>query len=179
LETRANPDQNIALPNTRAFIVTKDSPQQVMLQRNPYLFMVDTEGNQLPYVDYIMLDRVADRSLLDPKIVGGQYDFAGFQTTIQNYTTYQDAAEQGGFKLVLWRSGKGSDVVYNVNMNWPDDMVRGVFSDVRFRRALSLAINREGDQPRRLLWPRHAPPNDGDPGLAPLQDRVRERLARL
>jgi peptide/nickel transport system substrate-binding protein len=140
---RANPDQNIDLPSTRGFIVTKDSPQQVMLQRNPYSFMVDTEGNQLPNVDQIMLDRVADRSLLDPKIVGGQYDYAGFQTSIQNYTTYQDAAEQGGYKLILWRSGKGSDVVYNVNMNWPEQMIRDVFSDVRFRRALSLAINRE------------------------------------
>ena len=104
---------------------------------------MDTAGNQLPYVDEIMLDRVADKSLLDPKIVGGQYDFAGFETNIQNYTTYQEAAEQGGYKLVLWRSGKGGDVVYNVNMNWPDEMMRTVFSDVRFRRALSLAINRE------------------------------------
>ena len=140
---RANPNQNMDVPVTRGYIVVKDTPQQVFLQRNPYLFMVDTEGNQLPYIDEILLDRVADKSLLDPKIVGGQYDFAGFETNIQNYTTYQEAAEQGGYHLVLWRSGKGSDVVYNVNMNWPEQQIRDVFSDVRYRRALSLAINRE------------------------------------
>ena len=140
---RADPNVNMDVPHTRGYIVTKDTPSTVFLQRNPYMFMVDTEGNQLPYVDYITNDRVAEKSLLDPKIVSGQYDFAGFENSIQNYTTYQEAADQGGYRLILWRSGKGSDVVYNVNMNWPDDMVRGVFSDVRFRRALSLAINRE------------------------------------
>ena len=140
---RANPSQNMDVPHTRGYVVVKDTPQQVFLQRNLYMFMVDTEGNQLPYIDEVLLDRVADVSLLDPKIVGGQYDFAGFETYIQNYQTYNDAAEQGGFHLVLWRSGKGSDVVYNVNMDWPDETQREIFSDVRFRRALFLALNRE------------------------------------
>ena len=140
---QADPRVNIDRPVTKPFVAVRETPQTVFFERNPYFFMVDTEGNQLPYIDYVTNDRVADKSLLDPKIVSGQYDFAGFQTSIQNYTTYQEAAEQGGYRLVLWRSGKGSDVVYNVNMNWPEDMVREVFSDIRFRRALSLAINRE------------------------------------
>ena len=66
-----------------------------------------------------------------------------YETYVQSYATYQDAAEQGGYHLVLWPSGKGSDVVYNVNMTWTDDMIREIFSDIRFRRALSLALNRE------------------------------------
>jgi peptide/nickel transport system substrate-binding protein len=44
--------------------------------------------------------------------------------------------------MTLWQSGKGSEVVYNVNCNWPDEEKRTVFQDDRFRQALSLAINR-------------------------------------
>jgi peptide/nickel transport system substrate-binding protein len=100
---------------------------------------------------------VADLALLNAKIVGGAFDFSGFDTSIQNYKTYSDAADKGGYKVVLWRSGKGSDVVYNVNCNWgqvgmqeeqkPEDpaakMIREIFMDDRFRHALSIAINRD------------------------------------
>ena len=47
----------------------------------------------------------------------------------------------GKAHMVLWPSGKGGEVVYNVNMNWADDEMRAVFSDDRFRQALSLALN--------------------------------------
>jgi peptide/nickel transport system substrate-binding protein len=59
-----------------------------------------------------------------------------------NYATYAAAGEAGNARLVLWQSGKGSEVVYNVNSNWPDEEWREVFRDDRFRQALSLAINR-------------------------------------
>ena len=64
---RADCTVNIDVPHLRGYVVVKDTPQQVMLMRNPYLFMVDTEGNQLPYIDEIMLDRVADVSAARPE----------------------------------------------------------------------------------------------------------------
>jgi peptide/nickel transport system substrate-binding protein len=135
--------QNPERPNIRAYVVESDNPQFCTWVRNPYFWMVDPEGQQLPYIDRITADRVADLTLLDAKVVGGQYDFAAFDTNIQNYATYQEAAEQGGYRIVLWQSGKGSEVVYNVNMTYDDEMMRSVFSDDRFRQALSLAINRD------------------------------------
>jgi peptide/nickel transport system substrate-binding protein len=134
-----------------------DSPERTLWEKNPYHFICDNEGNQLPYFDSITSLRVADLALLNAKIVGGAFDFSGFDTSIQNYKTYSDAADKGGYKVVLWRSGKGSDVVYNVNCNWgqvgmqeeqkPEDpaakMIREIFMDDRFRHALSIAINRD------------------------------------
>lgn len=164
---RSDPNQNIDRPNLRAMIPVKDTPEMVFLERNPYFWMVDPEGNQLPYIDKMVHNRVADRSMLDAKVVGGQYDFCGFNTSIENYSTYADAAEQGNYQILLWKSGKGSDVMYQFNLNWnmeegvptseqKPDMWREVFSDVRFRRAMSLAINR--DEINEVIYFGHATP---------------------
>jgi peptide/nickel transport system substrate-binding protein len=148
---KADPGLNMDVPIDRAFHPIDQKPERVLHERNPYHFITDSEGNQLPYVDNVSLERPADLSLHNAKIVGGSYDFSGFDTSIQNYKTYDDASAQGGYRVVLWRSGKGSDVVYNVNCNWGQGeetedpkatMMREIFLDDRFRYALSLAINR-------------------------------------
>ena len=145
------------IPHLRSHVAIDDSPERTIWQRNPYFFITDSEGNQLPYIDEISSIRAADLALHNAKIVGGSYDFVGFDSNIQNYKTYDDASAQGGYRVILWRSGKGSDVVYNVNSNYgwqgvqeekvePDPtrlMMREIFADDRFRHALSLAINRD------------------------------------
>jgi len=88
-------------------------------------------------------DRIADISLLDAKVVGGNYDFAGFQNNIQNYATYAEGAAASNAEVILWSSGKGSECQYHFNMSWPEDEWRNICSDDRFRQALSLAINRQ------------------------------------
>ena len=140
---KRNPDQNAAVPTLRAYVATEDTPDTTFLSRNPYFWQMDSEGNQLPYVDEIAAVRVADLAMQDAKIISGQLDFAGFSTSIQNYSTYDGAAEAGNYRIVLWKSGKGAEVVYQVNLNYPDDVWRNLFQDVRFRRALSLAIDRD------------------------------------
>ena len=129
-------------PRIEPHVPVKETPQMLFLERNPYYFIVDTEGNQLPYIDKINGDICADLSVFDAKVVGGTYDFAAFQLRILNYATYNEGAQASDARMVLWQSGKGGEVVYNVNMNWPDEEWRTVFSDDRFRQALSLAINR-------------------------------------
>ena len=152
------------IPHLRAHVASDDSPERTIWTRNPYFFIMDSEGNQLPYIDEVASIRASDLALHNAKIVGGSYDFVGFDSNIQNYKTYADAAEQGGYRVILWRSGKGSDVVYNVNANYgwvgiqeeqkaPDptrDMMREIFTDDRFRKALSLAINR--DEVNEILY---------------------------
>jgi len=129
-------------PRIEPMVPVKETPQMLFLERNPFYFIVDTEGNQLPYIDKINGDICSDLSIFDAKVVGGTYDFAGFQLRILSYATYAEGAAESNARMVLWQSGKGGEVVYNVNMNWPDEEWRTVFSDDRFRQALSLAINR-------------------------------------
>jgi peptide/nickel transport system substrate-binding protein len=137
-----NRSQSIDRPRVDVYMPVRDTPQMTFLERNPYYFAVDPEGNQLPYIDKIQMDRVADLSILDAKVVGGSYDFAAFQLRILSYSTYAEGAAASDARMLLWQSGKGGEVVYNVNMNWPDEEMRTVFQDDRFRQALSLAVNR-------------------------------------
>jgi peptide/nickel transport system substrate-binding protein len=113
------------------------------LERNPYYHAVDPEGNQLPYIDQLNMDRAADLAVYDAKLVGGSYDFAAFQARIIYYATYAEGAASSNARILLWPSGKSSEVMYNVNLNHPDPEWREVFADDRFRKALSLAINRD------------------------------------
>lgn len=138
-----NVDQDIDRPRVHAYLPTRDTPQTVTFERNPYYHAVDPEGNQLPYIDNMVLERAAELGMFDAKVVGGTYDFAAFSLTIQNYTTYAEAAEDNNSRIIIWPTGRGSDQVYNVNCTWPDEEWRTVFQDDRFRQALSLAINRQ------------------------------------
>ena len=135
--------QGAGRPRLEAFVPVRDTPSMSFLERNPYYHAVDPEGNQLPYLDNINMDRAADLSVLDAKIVGGTYDFAAFEMRILYYATYAEGAAGADARVILWESGKGGEAIYHVNMNWEDEEWREVFSDVRFRRALSLAVNRK------------------------------------
>ncbi|NLX42969.1 MAG: hypothetical protein GXY79_05760, partial [Chloroflexi bacterium] len=137
-----DPIWNLERPRLTPYQPVKDTPSMVFWERNPYYAAVDPEGNQLPYIDEVHSDRCADLSVYDAKLVGGAFDFAAFESRILFYATYAEGAALGNADMVLWPSGKGGEVVYNVNMNWADDEMREVFSDDRFRQALSLAVDR-------------------------------------
>ncbi|MGI6368981.1 MAG: ABC transporter substrate-binding protein [Anaerolineae bacterium] len=140
---QANRAQNIDLPRLECFIPVRDTPSMSFAERNPYYHAVDTEGNQLPYIDKVIMQKAPEISVLDTKIVGGTYDFAGFSLSILNYATYAEAAAESDSRMLLWQSGKGGEVIYHFNHNYPNAEWRSVFQDDRFRQALSMAINRK------------------------------------
>ena len=138
-----NPNRNAEVPRLSAYVVDKTTPQAVYYKRNPYYWMVDSEGKQLPYMDAIIMNRVDDGSVIEAKAVAGEYDFAmTWQLKVKNYRTYKDGEQKGGYKTIAWKNGLAAQLLFNFNMNYPDEVWRKVFSDVRFRRAMSVAINR-------------------------------------
>ncbi|MDN3722282.1 hypothetical protein QW131_31405 [Roseibium salinum] len=46
-----------------------------MLERNPYFWQIDTEGNQLPYIDQIVAPIDQDVESLILGVIGGRIDF--------------------------------------------------------------------------------------------------------
>jgi len=134
-----NPD----LPTIGPFKCAESRPGYLLYERNPYYWKVDTEGNQLPYIDRIITRKVEDIEMYNAKIIGGESDFAARSASLENYPLYKESAKKGNYRINLWISGYGSVVIYQANQTCKDPVLRKLFQDVRFRRALSLAINRE------------------------------------
>ena len=131
------------LPTVSAYTLAERTTTYLVYERNPYYWKVDTEGNQLPYIDKMNLGKVETGEMYNAKIVSGQADFAGEGTSFDNFPLYKENAEQGDYRVLLWKSTLQSRPVYQVNQTHKDPVLRKIFRDVRFRRALSLAINRE------------------------------------
>jgi peptide/nickel transport system substrate-binding protein len=140
--SKKEPDQNPEVPRLGAYVVDTVSPSMVTFKRNPYYWMVDSEGKQLPYLDGMSMERIDDLTAIEAKGVAGNYDFVCLALSVKNFKTYKEAEAKGGFKTLTWKSGKGAEMLFNFNMNYPDEVWRNIFSDVRFRRAMSVALNR-------------------------------------
>lgn len=131
-------------PHINAFVIKKVTTSYVEVERNPYYWKVDPAGNQLPYIDRVVALIVADREVYNAKIMAGEADLAGLYTEMANMRLYKESAEKGNYRVLIWKRPYGSGVVLQLNQTYEKDLVlRDVFRDVRFRRALSLAIDRE------------------------------------
>jgi len=131
-------------PTLKSFVLKEQGPNYILAERNPYYWKVDPAGNQLPYIDRIVVSAVADRETYNAKIVAGEVDLAGMQTELRNLALYKEGAERGNYHVFLWSRVQGVDVCYQPNQTYNKDLVlREILRDVRFRRALSLAIDRE------------------------------------
>jgi len=130
-------------PTICPYVLEKKTSDRRVYTRNPYYWKVDTAGNQLPYLDGIVAEIVTDVEVVQGMIMSGEIDFAGIQAGIRNYPMYKKYENEGGYRTILWESGMGSDVIYMPNQTNEDPVLREIFQDVRFRKALSLAIDRE------------------------------------
>ncbi|CAA9543763.1 MAG: ABC transporter, substrate-binding protein (cluster 5, nickel/peptides/opines) [uncultured Thermomicrobiales bacterium] len=134
---------NVEIPTLKAMIAVETTPTLVRYQRNPYFWAVDSQGNQLPYLDGAVMERLQDVENYHAKIVTGAYDYAVGNTSVLNYATYEGSAQTAGYRVLRWSSGRGGENFYQLNLNWPDAELRTIHQDVRYRRAMSLAINRQ------------------------------------
>jgi peptide/nickel transport system substrate-binding protein len=133
-----NPD----LPTLEPWRNTTPPPaERFVFQRNPYFHRVDGSGRQLPYISTVYLSISSDE-IIPAKTGAGESDLQGRYLRFDNYTFLRQAEKQHPIHVDLWRDGTGSEVAFLPNLNTNDKVWRGVMRDVRFRRALSLAIDR-------------------------------------
>jgi peptide/nickel transport system substrate-binding protein len=133
-----NPD----LPTLQPWHNTTRPPaDRFVAVRNPYFHRVDERGRQLPYIDRFVLT-IADPKLIPAKAGAGDADLQARDLNFNNYTFLKQGEKQNGYRTLLWRPGRGSHVALFPNLNANDPVWRKLLRDVRFRRALSLAIDR-------------------------------------
>lgn len=90
------------------------------------------------------------------KVSTGVLDFQQRKLRMQNYTLFMEYKEKGDYRVLLWKAANGSDPLIMPNQTCKDPVLRKLFQDNRFRKALSLAINRE--EINELLWLGQAEP---------------------
>lgn len=135
-------NDNTDLPSLQPWVnITLAPSERFVFVRNPYYYRVDPEGRQLPYIDQVTMPIVAG-SIIPTKTGAGDADLQARDIRFDNYTFLRKAAKRNGYDVRLWQTAKGSHVALYPNLNVNDDGWRALFRDVRFRRALSLAINR-------------------------------------
>ncbi|MBM3522488.1 MAG: ABC transporter substrate-binding protein, partial [Alphaproteobacteria bacterium] len=133
-----NPD----LPSLEPWVLqTKPPSERFIFVRNPYFHRVDANGRQLPYADRVTM-AVADAKLIPLKVNAGEADLQARGLAFNNYTFLRQASKRGEFDVRLWNTAKGAQLALYPNLNAEDPTWRALNRDVRFRRALSLAINR-------------------------------------
>jgi peptide/nickel transport system substrate-binding protein len=121
--------------------VKLDSQRQYY-ERNPYYFKVDTAGNQLPYADKVQVEYVANLEVANLKAISGELSVSGLDLLLVNYPVLKQSEKAGNYTVRLVNSERGADVAIALNQNHPDPVLKKIFGDVRFRQAISVAINR-------------------------------------
>ncbi|WP_426417747.1 ABC transporter substrate-binding protein [Aestuariirhabdus sp. LZHN29] len=143
-KSRAHPYKmdNPELPTLQPWYnSTKPPADRFVFLRNPFYHRVDAKGTQLPYIDEIVVNIVGS-SLIAAKTRAGESDLQGRYIRLDNYTFLKEGETQNNYQVRFWKAARGSQFAFYPNLNANDDQWRTLNRDARFRRALSLAINR-------------------------------------
>jgi peptide/nickel transport system substrate-binding protein len=121
------------------------------LERNPYYYAVDTEGNQLPYIDRISLGLAETLEVVNLRAIAGQYDLQERHTSLVKLPVFLENRAKGNYDVRLDPQLNGSDATLQTNQSYEADPEIAKWLLTRdFRRALSLGIDR--DQLNEIFW---------------------------
>ena len=135
-------NDNINLPVLQPWVcVSKTSSNRLRFKRNPYFHRIDPSGQQLPYVDEFVFG-IASNKLISAKSGTGEVDLQARYLRFDDYTFLKKGEDRSPYSTRLWATAKGSHLALFPNLNHKKAELRSIIRDVRFRRALSMAVNR-------------------------------------
>lgn len=121
-----------------------------VLERNPYSIWVDTDGNQLPYIDKVVLTLAENLEVLNLRAIAGEYDMQERHLDFSKLPVFVENQQKGGYKVYL-DPVQWYDMALFFNMSYEaDPEIAKWFRNSDFRRALSLGVNR--DQINETFW---------------------------
>ena len=134
-----NPD----LPTLQPWMnASKAESSRKLFVRNPYYHRVDARGVQLPYIDIVEMTIVGG-GLIAAKANAGEVDLQARGLDFPDISILKKGEVDGaGYETLLWANGAANQIAIYPNLNFADPVWREVIRDVRFRRALSMGIDR-------------------------------------
>ncbi len=128
-------------PTLESHLVVEESLEGRRLVANPYFFQVDTAGNQLPYINEINEVFIGDQDIQTAKMIAGEVDYKAQAVNLPQAPVLLENKEQGQYEIAL-RPTIG-ETTFAFNLTDKDMEKRAVFNDINFRRAMSVAVNRD------------------------------------
>lgn len=133
---------NPKLPSLQPWVNSTPPPsERFIFKRNPYYHKVDINGRQLPYIDAVIVT-IVSKKLISAKAGADEADLQARYLRMDNYTFLKQGEGRNNYKTHLWKTTKGAHMALFPNLNASDKTYLKLLRDVRFRRALSLAIHR-------------------------------------
>ena len=146
---------NSERPTLDPWVVTGDGyssgSTQVIMERNPYFWQVDTAGNQLPYVDKLQWAVAQDNQALLLDAIGGNIDMQARRIgDLANKPVLAENAEANGYRLYERVSSASNAMAIHLNQTHQDPEMREAIRNKDVRIALSLGIDR--DEIIDIVW---------------------------
>jgi peptide/nickel transport system substrate-binding protein len=143
-ESLRNKDQPVIGPWMWDIPPGEGSASQAIAVRNPYYWKVDTQGNQLPYVDRLVYDLLQDVEVLILKVLNGEIDWMDqYFATSSNKPIIYENQDKGGYHLFTTNPTEPNSAIVSFNLNHPDPAMRAMLGNKDFRIGVSHAINRQ------------------------------------
>ncbi len=134
---------NPALPTLQPWMsATAGKSSRQLFVRNPYFHRIDARGVHLPYIDVVEMTIVGG-GLVAAKSNAGESDLQARGLDFRDVSILKKGETDGGnYVTYLWANGAASQIAIYPNLNFADPVWREVIRDPRFRRALSMGIDR-------------------------------------
>jgi peptide/nickel transport system substrate-binding protein len=117
------------------------STELFVMERNPYFFGVDAEGNQLPYIDTVNHRLFENPEVFNLRIINGEIDFQNRHVALGNFTLFKENEANGDYQVLIGSSA-GHQAV-QLNLTTKNERLREFFNKRDVRIALSLAVDRD------------------------------------
>ncbi|WP_292287196.1 ABC transporter substrate-binding protein [Marivita sp.] len=128
-------------PTLESHIYINDTTEGRQLVANPYFFQVDPTGQQLPYISTQDELYINDNEVRILKLVNGEVDYKSQSLQLASAPILLENQESSDYTIHL--RSEITQSVFGFNVTHEDPAKRAVFSDLSFREAMSVAINRE------------------------------------
>jgi peptide/nickel transport system substrate-binding protein len=142
-----SPLNNPALPVTTPFVLVTQDPAAATLvfERNPYYWKVDTEGNQLPYIDTCQVNVVESPDVAKMRTIAGEVDLqiATIMEDFADFPLFSESARSGNYTVKTTEFIEPNAMNIHLNLTNQDAAKRAIVSQPNFRKALSLALDRQ------------------------------------
>jgi len=129
------------VPTLESHITVSDTTEGRHYVANPYFFIVDTAGNQLPYISEQDEVYANDNQVRLLKLVNGEVDYKTQSLQLSDAPLLLENQKKGNYTVDL--KPKVAIHAFSFNVTSADPEKRKLFGDFRFRKAMSIAINRK------------------------------------